>query len=101
MAVKTSGTADPDVSNVDEVTPLLYPSSEEVQRKHNNEDDEPPLPFRQIALLCYCRTVEPVAYFSIFPYINEMIRKTGVDEADVGFYSGWVVRISLRPNYNK
>jgi hypothetical protein len=54
-------------------------------------DDDTPLPRLQIFLLCYTRIVEPVAFFSIFPYINFMIENTGgVDKKDVGFYSGLI-----------
>jgi len=54
-------------------------------------DDDTPLPRLQIFLLCYTRVVEPIAFFSIFPYINAMIEKVGgVDKEDVGFYSGLI-----------
>jgi sugar phosphate permease len=59
----------------------------------NNSDDEDdkPLPVWQIVVLCYARWVEPVAFFSIFPYIVEMAQKNGhLDKADVGFYSGLI-----------
>ncbi len=52
-------------------------------------DDDTPLPKAQIFLLCYARLVEPIAFFSIFPFINKMIWETGdIAESDVGFYSG-------------
>lgn len=58
----------------------------------NDENDEDkPLPKTQIFLLCYARLVEPVAFFSIFPFINQMIFDIGVDQARVGFYSGLIV----------
>jgi hypothetical protein len=54
-------------------------------------DDDTPLPMLQIVLLCYTRVVEPMAFFSIFPYINAMIERTGgVNKEDVGFYSGLI-----------
>lgn len=46
---------------------------------------------RQIIVLCYARMVEPIAFFSIFPFVNKMIFDTGVAEEDVGFYSGLIV----------
>ncbi|KAI0401965.1 major facilitator superfamily transporter [Xylaria palmicola] len=50
-----------------------------------------PFPRAQIFLLCYARLVEPIAFFSIFPYINQMVRDNGgVPEADMGFYSGLI-----------
>ena len=56
------------------------------------DSDDKPLPRTQTFLLCYARLVEPIAFFSIFPFINKMIWETGgLDEADVGFYSGLIV----------
>ncbi|KAK4105925.1 MFS general substrate transporter [Parathielavia hyrcaniae] len=53
--------------------------------------DDKPLPVWQIAALCYARWVEPVAFFSIIPYINYMAQENGhLDDADVGFYSGLI-----------
>lgn len=54
-------------------------------------DEHKELDLTQIFLLCYSRLVEPLAFFSIFPYINSMIEKTGgVAKEDVGFYSGLI-----------
>jgi len=92
-------------SAADEATPLLAASSagptlqanetvpdQEAVKHHNNQDR--PLPKVQIFLLCYARLVEPLAYFGIFPFINQMIWKTGdIAETDVGFYSGLIVSI--------
>jgi len=53
------------------------------------DDDDKPLPRAQIALLCYARLVEPVAFFSIFPYVSEMAKRNGhLAVEDVGFYAG-------------
>ena len=91
------------ISAADEATPLLAASSagpttqanEEPLVKHPSpaapEDEDKPLPMGQIALLCYARLIEPIAFFSIFPFVNQMIRDTGnLDERDVGFYSGLI-----------
>ncbi|KAK7955197.1 Efflux pump azaK [Apiospora saccharicola] len=58
----------------------------------NGHGHDKPLPRAQIFLLCYARLVEPVAFFSIFPYINDMILHVspGIRTADVGFYSGLI-----------
>ncbi|KAL2019807.1 hypothetical protein VTK56DRAFT_9158 [Thermocarpiscus australiensis] len=56
-----------------------------------NDGEDKPLPAWQIVLLCYARWVEPVAFFSIFPYVNKMAQENGnLDDADVGFYSGLI-----------
>lgn len=57
----------------------------------DDEEEEKPLPRGQIMLLCYARLVEPIAFFSIFPYINQMLqRNAALADADVGFYSGLI-----------
>lgn len=66
------------------------------EQETENEDEDKPLPMGQIALLCYARLVEPIAFFSIFPFINQMIQEVGdVAEEDVGFYSGLIVSIKI------
>lgn len=105
----------PSHSAVDEATPLLAASGagptaqgadEEPLVKHhdqpaqhqNGDDDDKPLPRLQIFLLCYARLVEPIAFFSIFPFINKMIWETGnLKQADVGFYSGLIVNSPMFP----
>ncbi|KAF2096805.1 MFS general substrate transporter [Rhizodiscina lignyota] len=58
---------------------------------NNEEEEDVPLPKVQIFLLCYARLIEPIAFFSIFPFINQMIFETGgIKESDVGFWSGLI-----------
>jgi hypothetical protein len=95
---------DPTIKADDERTPLLatngtgttaQPNEEPLLHSNGNtneEDEDKPIPWNQIFLLCYARVVEPIAFFAIFPFINKMIYETGnVDVADVGFYSGLIV----------
>jgi len=43
----------------------------------------------QILLLCYARLMEPLAFYSLFPYIAQMTQQVGnLPESDIGFYSG-------------
>ncbi|XDG01638.1 hypothetical protein ABKA04_001253 [Annulohypoxylon sp. FPYF3050] len=52
---------------------------------------EKELPKFQILVLCYARLIEPIAFFSIFPYINQMVQENGqLAEEDVGFYAGLI-----------
>lgn len=88
----------------DETTPLLAtvesaPNAERVDPTVQKpsadgahaDDENAPLPKTQIFLLCYTRIVEPIAFFSIFPYINSMIEHVGgIEKEDVGFYSGLI-----------
>jgi MFS family permease len=47
------------------------------------------MPVVQVLLLCYSALAEPVAYFSIFPFINEMLERNGdLPEEEVGYWSG-------------
>ncbi|KAJ9262235.1 hypothetical protein DTO195F2_3622 [Paecilomyces variotii] len=87
------------VRTADENTPLLSSSgeasaindTESASSAPNADDDDKPLPVGQIVLLCYVRLLEPFTFFSIFPFVNQMIMETGtVKEADVGFYSGLI-----------
>ncbi|KAF4633137.1 hypothetical protein G7Y89_g4992 [Cudoniella acicularis] len=93
MAVDTSESA-----ATSEVTPLLIPSQSDggsytqpENNKINHYDEDAPMPTMQIVMLCYVRMVEPIAFFSIFPFTNQMLLNTGnVSQEDVGFYSGWI-----------
>ncbi|KAK4229149.1 protein zinc induced facilitator-LIKE 1 [Podospora fimiseda] len=59
------------------------------EQTSSDDGDDKPLPVRQILVLCYARCVEPVAFFSIFPYLNEMVQENGnLPVEDIGFYSG-------------
>jgi hypothetical protein len=94
---------DPQINNtVDETTALLGPASVQASGAEDqvtspdgssfDSRDDAPLPLTQIFLLCYARLIDPVAYFSIFPFIAKMILDTGgIAEVDVGFYSGLIV----------
>lgn len=89
-------------NDIDETTALLGPSkvtygNESISENQNGgsatdcEDEEKPLPKAQVLLLCYARMVEPLAFFSIFPYVSQMVQKNGgIQDADVGFYSGLI-----------
>jgi len=83
------------VRDATEQTPLLSSINNTVNTEQHHDDgskpDEKPLPIWQIAALCYARWVEPVAFFSIFPYINQMAQENGqLADTDVGFYSGLI-----------
>jgi predicted MFS family arabinose efflux permease len=54
-------------------------------------DEEKPFPRYQILVLCYASMVEPVAFFIIFPYINEMVERVGHQlPENVGFWTGTI-----------
>jgi hypothetical protein len=87
---------------IDETTALLGQSkvtcgNESISETQNGasetygNDDEKPLPKTQVLLLCYARMIEPLAFFSIFPYVSQMVQENGdVLDTDVGFYSGLI-----------
>ncbi|KAF2640732.1 MFS general substrate transporter [Massarina eburnea CBS 473.64] len=78
----------------DERTPLLAARGSnaggEASQTSQQENEEASLPRWQIILLCYTSLVEPVAFFGIFPYVNKMIEESGIEESEVGFYSGLI-----------
>ena len=83
---------------LDETTALLVAPAkaspardDESGPNDNGTEDDNPSPRVQFLFLCFARVVEPIAFFCIFPFINQMIRDTGVAEEDVGFYSGLIV----------
>lgn len=92
------------VDRADENTPLLAAGdvaptadpeiSEATTLNEQSPSDDPadkPLPRGQILLLCYARFIEPIAFFGIFPYINQMAQENGnLPRTDVGFYSGLI-----------
>jgi predicted MFS family arabinose efflux permease len=60
---------------------------------HSNRatEEEKTFPRYQILILCYASIVEPVAFFIIFPYINEMVERIGHQlPEDVGFWTGTI-----------
>lgn len=100
----SNGREDEAVIKATETTPLLAttetsPTAEPVDPPRptpntdgaHADDENAPLPRAQIFLLCYTRVVEPIAFFSIFPYINSMIEHVGgIEKDDVGFYLGLI-----------
>jgi hypothetical protein len=90
----------------DEITPLLPQTSNEPSPQTNGssllqngpagepaseEEDETPLPMFQIFILCIARVMDPISFFSIFPFLPSMVKDSGVAEVDVGFYTGVIV----------
>ncbi|KAJ5999781.1 hypothetical protein N7481_000190 [Penicillium waksmanii] len=68
-----------------------YGSSPQNDTADDGDEDEKPLPITQILLLCYARVIEPLAFFSIFPYVSQMVQENGnVPDSDIGFYSGLI-----------
>jgi hypothetical protein len=92
-------------SAADETTPLLASASHDPVIRTNEaavvrvahpsghvvEEDEKPLPMTQIFLLCIARVVDPISFFSIFPFAPAMVKNMNIDEKDVGFYTGLIV----------
>ncbi|OAQ97264.1 hypothetical protein LLEC1_03161 [Akanthomyces lecanii] len=89
-----------------ETTPLLSGGSEEpdpevtavssqledgVPPASKTSEASKPLPKLQILLLCFARTMEPIAFFAVFPFIAQMVKRNGhLADSDVGFYSGLI-----------
>ncbi|KAE9372585.1 MFS general substrate transporter [Stipitochalara longipes BDJ] len=85
-----TSTQDP-IAPVNDAEILNHESAQNGAHPAHPAHPEKPLPKLQIFLLCFARLVEPVAFFGIFPFISEMIYKTGnLKQADVGFYAGLI-----------
>lgn len=97
-----SNTALPVDTTINETTTLLDPAGAQDPTTSSSEagvvnvtdviTQDVPLDFTQMTFLCYARLVEPIAFFSIFPFVNDMIKGFGVPEENCGFYSGLIVR---------
>lgn len=83
--MRTETSADEDLHA--ETSPL---EAEALLPKSDHDDLDKPLPKGQLALLVFARFVEPVAFFSIWPYVNAMVHETGVPDSQTGFYVGLV-----------
>ena len=65
--------------------------AESTAQDGTQDEEEKKMPYVQILILCYASLGEPVAFFAIFPFVNEMIAVNGhLIEKDVGFYSGLI-----------
>lgn len=79
----------PDVDT--EASTLVAPSSPSSPSSPIAKPSHKPLPKLQLFLLCYARMTEPIAFFSIFPFIAQMVERNGrLPVSDVGFYSGLI-----------
>ncbi|KAH8989132.1 MFS general substrate transporter [Lactarius akahatsu] len=80
---RSQGTPEPQ-----EGTPLLHDG--------NAPQTETPLPITQIVVLLLLQLCEPIASFSINPYINQLVSElpvVGGDERRVGYYAGSIVSL--------
>lgn len=50
-----------------------------------------PVPYAQILPLCLSRIAEGIIFTVVYPYINEMIQRMGVEERSVGVWSAMAV----------
>ncbi|PYH88740.1 tetracycline-efflux transporter [Aspergillus ellipticus CBS 707.79] len=79
--------AGPRQAGASETSPLLSPS-----RDGDGESPDAGTSagsMGQVILLCCARAIDPLAFFTIFPFANQMIAETtGMKESNVGFYSG-------------
>ncbi|KAF7331438.1 Major facilitator superfamily multidrug-resistance DHA1 sub-family [Mycena kentingensis (nom. inval.)] len=70
--------------NATERTPLL-------SREEEAEQKRTPIPWKQLSIVMLIQICEPMASYSIYPYINRLISEldvTGGDEKKVGYYAG-------------
>jgi predicted MFS family arabinose efflux permease len=102
LVVETTPLLDPSVGNDHSKTTSNNPPNGHVAKQpqapdaslpHTNQttDEEKPFPRFQILVLCYASIVDPVAFFIILPYINEMVERVGHQlPENVGFWTGTI-----------
>ena len=82
MATMRDRTTASQNGTVDETTPLVAPErileagqigNGEVDGQNSDSNDSEKLPIVQIMLLCFARIAEPIAFFSILPFIAQMV----------------------------
>ncbi|KAG8906020.1 hypothetical protein FRB99_007752 [Tulasnella sp. 403] len=97
MSMANSSPSDDDTASVTvagsgTISPAKLPPDPELQPLLSSKRHPTPLPVFQLAILCYVRLAEPIAYTQIFPYVNQMVEEMHITRqpSDVGFYSGLV-----------
>ena len=66
-------------------------------RASSSKTDETPLPKLQLSLLLYIQLAEPITATVIYPFVNQLVRETGItggDERKTGYFAGLIVRSS-------
>ncbi|KAJ3003951.1 hypothetical protein NUW54_g5042 [Trametes sanguinea] len=56
---------------------------------------ETPLPKLQLFILLYLQLAEPITSTVIYPFVNQLVRETGIthgDERKTGYFAGLIVR---------
>lgn len=66
----------------------------------DDDDEEKPLPMGQVFILSIARVIDPIAFFSIFPFVPSMVESMDVAEVDVGFYTGLIVCLGSPPVFH-
>lgn len=57
----------------------------------HEEDEDKPMPYRQVILLCFVTLVDPVSYFIIFPIIGAMlVEVAGLPVKNIGLWAGLI-----------
>ncbi|QIW99301.1 hypothetical protein AMS68_004819 [Peltaster fructicola] len=79
-----------------------------ISQETDQIDEDKPMPYTQIILLCFASIIEPVSYFAIFPIVSDMLKYTGgLLEEDLPVYSGIiealfsVVQMAVMITYGK
>ncbi|KAJ8496604.1 hypothetical protein ONZ51_g991 [Trametes cubensis] len=60
--------------------------------------EETPLPKMQLFILLYLQLAEPITSTVIYPFVNQLVRETGVtggDERKTGYFAGLIVRLAV------
>lgn len=70
---------------------IMSPSHEDMDGPHPNPSPKTPLPKLQLFIVFYVQLAEPIASTVIYPFVNQLVRDTGVtggDQRKTGYFAG-------------
>jgi MFS family permease len=65
----------------EEATPLLDRTDTQAQE---------PFPYQQIVPLCFARLPEAWTFWTVFPFVPALLKRSGIPETDLGYFAGLI-----------
>lgn len=89
---------DGDIHEIQVRAPVNAPRHPEIdETQEERPAAETPLPKLQLFILLYIQLAEPITSTVIYPFVNQLVRKTGItggDEDKTGYFAGLIVSIT-------
>lgn len=76
----------------------LAPEDQQTRNVDSRPPGETPLPKMHLTLLLLTRMAEPISSTVVLPFVNQLVRETGVtggDERKTGYFAGLIVSAPL------